>query len=38
VSFSRCCDRPLPSREIDRGVPIARGLDDQDFTIRSATH
>ena len=39
VSFRRCCDRPLPSREIDRSVPIARGLDDHDVTIRrSATH
>ncbi|MEJ7599910.1 MAG: hypothetical protein WKG01_18535 [Kofleriaceae bacterium] len=39
VSFRRCCDRPLPSLEIDRCGPIARGLDDHDFTIRrSAPH
>ena len=39
MSFRRCCDRPLPCREIDRRDAIVRGLDDHDVTIRrSATH
>ena len=39
VSLGRGRNRPVPSREIDRGVPIARGLDDDQLTIRRrATH